>query len=243
VTGWLVDGDRRVDIEYSGSIYRLKVERAGSFLIDARQQRITVESRDDVPNHVFEQVLVGPPLIYLMACLGTVCLHASAVTIGGAAAVFLGVSGAGKSTLAAAIHEAGLDGMRRLCDDIVPVGLAGDVLEAYPRYPQLKLAPGEQAVVGSDREIPVRQIYLLERGNERGAGVDIERLDAADAALALIRHTIASRLFDDSLVAAHLDFAARASAVQVARLLYPDGLANLPKLIDWLDAQAVEANS
>jgi hypothetical protein len=55
------------------------------------------------------------------------------------------------------------------------------------------------------------------------------RLAVQEATLALVRHTVAARLFDRDLLAAHLTFCAQVAAtVPVKRLDYRRSFADLP---------------
>jgi len=69
---------------------------------------------------------------------GCLVLHASAVSVGDTAAIFLGPCGAGKSTTAAAFHAAGYDILE---DDVVAIEFENGTPTVLPGVPQLRLRP------------------------------------------------------------------------------------------------------
>jgi hypothetical protein len=65
--------------------------------------------------------------------------------------------------------------------------------------------------------------------------IKIRRLGHREASLALVRHTVAARLFDKDLLAQHLHFCAQATQmVNVYELSYPHNLELLPSVKDKL---------
>lgn len=163
-------------------------------------------------------LVLGPALCLALALRGAFCLHAGAVVVGGRIVAFLGDSGAGKSTLARLL------GWPRAADDILPV--AGPA--ARPRFPQLKLAPQDQPGAGLPEELPLAAFYCLDPPAET---VAVRPLSSRDAALSLVHHTVAARLFDPGLLDRHLGFCARLAAeVPVRALAYPRELGVGPRV-------------
>jgi hypothetical protein len=112
----------------------------GHFLIETPNQ-IDVLPHDGVSDHLISQPLLGIVMSVLLERRGTLCLHASAVDIGGRAALFLGDKGAGKSTLLSALVQAG---HTPLTDDLVAVTQARDAVDTLviqPGYARVKLWP------------------------------------------------------------------------------------------------------
>ena len=136
--------------------------------------------------------LFGPALILALARLGIYCLHASAYSEGATASVIVGNSGAGKSTLARAIR--GRAGALRLCDDITPITLRAGKLYVLPRFPQLKLTTVDQNL---PEAVPLKRLILL---NAAQAGTASAHQNLSPRAVfdALMRHTVASRLYSDA---------------------------------------------
>ena len=75
-----------------------------------------------------------------------------------------------------------------------------------PAFPQLKLpADGQPGAVAPER-LRLQAIYLLPTALEEvvGGGVEIAPLAPGEALAALLRHTVATRLFTADLLRAHL---------------------------------------
>jgi hypothetical protein len=119
----------------------------------------------------------------------------------------MGETGTGKSTLSEFAEREG-GGWRRLADDVVPLALGSGEPKALPHFPQLKLPSEAQWHPTQDRELPLARIYRLHRGAP-GSPVVIRRLSRRNATLAILKATVAGRLFAPSLRERHLDFAAR----------------------------------
>lgn len=128
--------------------------------------------------------------------------------------------------------------------DALPVTSgAGSTLLALPAYPQLKLAATEQPGTRAPERLGVTAVCLLHRATP---AVNFPRLRPRNAMLALIGHTMAARLFDRSLLDAHLAFCRRAAeSVPVFSLSYPRNLQGSRGvgqcLVDWLPASALRA--
>lgn len=241
-TGTLDDRTVTITARFDPSAgYAIDLDGGPSFRVTADGRDITLVHPCPIAldDPFLSQVILGPALLLALALHGTFALHASAVAIGGRAAVFLGDSGAGKSTLAAALGSRG-GGWQRLADDVLPVALdADDIAVALPEYPQLKLPPEAQYVAGGGRpeRVPIAALYLLDMSPDdasapttaptatpitSASAVTCEPITGSQALTTLIAHTIASRLFAPDLAARHFAFcAAVASAVPMKRLSYP----------------------
>jgi len=96
--------------------------------------------------------LIGPVLGFALRLRGTVCLHASSISIGGRAVALLGMAGAGKSTTAACF--AGL-GYPVVSDDVVVLTEEGSRFLVQPGYPRINLWPDSvRALFGSEDFLP-----------------------------------------------------------------------------------------
>jgi len=212
------DGTRRVTFE-DGE--RFEIDAGGSAIV-----RVAGSAVPEAAGRCLERAL-GAPLALALAPRGVYLLHASALVLADTALALSAPSGGGKSTLAAAGFRAGMD---RLADDQLPVRLDG-APAALPHFPQLKLAAAEGRGARGPREIPLGALVELAHSPAHREA-RIEPLSAAGGALALTRATVAARLFDEPLLAAH--FAACAEAAErmtVARLTYPSGLHRLPEAL------------
>jgi hypothetical protein len=228
-------GEHTCDVECrSGPAgYDLAVDGAGRWRIAADGSAIcyggdVTQASQGEPGadpRLVTQTLLGPALILALALQDTWCLHASAISCQGGAILFVGPSGAGKSTLAARLPAVSGGRWRTLSDDVLPValgatpGVPGPAV--LPHFPQLKLAPGCQPAQGQPERLPLRAIYLLDAPAPSGAPVTVEPVAAGVAAIALLGQTLAGRLFDGRLLAAHLSLCTRlATCVPVRRLVY-----------------------
>lgn len=101
----------------------------------------------------------------------------------------------------------------------------GTAATAFPRFPQLKLSPAQQPSSYLPERVPLAAVYLIDSPADRGAEVTSEPLEKRDALVALVSHTVATRLFGPDLLARHLElFGELAEAVPVRRLRYPRNL-------------------
>lgn len=187
------------------------------------------------------ELAVGAPLALALALHGTALLHAAALERAGGVLALLGASGAGKSTLAEAGRRRG-GAWRRAADDILPV-CWGEDAEALPAFPQLKLPAAEGWDAAAPSRLPLAGVVELERFEAApgSTGLSLERMAPAASAAALIRATVAARLFDEALLRWHFDRVTAAAARRpVWRLRYPSGRDGLGAALDRLDRFAAE---
>lgn len=227
--GWIVDASRQVAVWRHPQGLRLQVAGIGEFAVTADGTAVLRLEREIMAATLAEAVL-GPPLLLSLALHGIWCLHAGAVKAGDHAVALVGESGNGKSTLAAYLDDAGEGGWQRLADDALPIVLEPEGLMALPHYPQLKLSDASQYPVHAPARVPLAAVYVIAPPGSADP-VSLHRLERRQAMQALIRHTVAARLFDKPLLAAHLDFCAAAAArIPVWRLTYPHRQECLPQV-------------
>ncbi len=212
---------RRVRCVLQPDVYRIEIEGAGTFAVARTGGAVTVlggaAAGTAAGDTALAAALAGPPLALGFALRGTFCLHASAVEREGRAIAFLGESGAGKSTLARLLAGLPDGGWRRLADDLLPVALSPGGPEARPRFPQPGI--GGAAAAALPERLPLAAVYVL--AGPAGE-VAITPLAGRAGALALVRHTVAARLFAADLLARHLEHAAAVAAAAPVRVLtYP----------------------
>lgn len=225
-----------IDCEWSDGGYDLEVAGAGRFAVARDGRRIDCDGRPEGAEGFAEAVL-GPALILALALRDVWCLHASAMAADGGVVAFVGESGAGKSTLARELPALGALPYRRIADDVLPVALEAGRARVLPRFPQLKCPPDAQPGLAAPPSLPLAAVYVL--GPEE-AEVAAEPLGSGAAALALVRHTVAARLFTPELLARHMDFcAAVAGHVPVRRLRYPRTVETLPRIEGLLRLDAI----
>lgn len=223
VRGWVGRAWRDVACYRFGEAgCRIRIDGVGTFAIKGDGSVIALESPDISQDNeeTIAEALLGPVLAIALATRGVFCLHASALLAGGRAFALLGDSGAGKSTLAASLADR-VEGRQRLADDVLPVTADLDAITALPRFPQLKLPAGEQIRPDVPDRIPLGGVFVLDVPAEP-ARPAVAPLDSRAAAVTLIKHTVATSLFDERLLGPHIDFCASAAAhVPLWRLVYP----------------------
>jgi hypothetical protein len=193
--------------------HSLVYDDTGRFDISDGGALITWYRPTEEPPHLLEAVradVIGRVLALALHQQGVLCLHASAVSVGGNGIALLAPKGHGKSTLATALVRAGA---RLLSDDTVPVS-AGNRVELKPGVPQLRLrrdvalhlaserateASGARKLVidrldpqeVADRPVPFVAGYVLvpARPNDERPAVDRLPLSQVQATLALVEHT------------------------------------------------------
>jgi hypothetical protein len=230
------------------------VEGVGSILVRGGRE-IVVDPAPGVEERVLRLFLLGGALGLLLHQRGLFVLHASAVAVHDAAAVFLGMSGEGKSTMAAAMHARGHAVM---VDDVVAIDLsaAGRPL-VLPAFPQLKLWPDATGLLGdrpealsllhpdeekrarpardgfSQQPLPLAGIYVL----DEGACPEIEPLRPQEAFAELLCYSYAVGLLGPSAsTPAHfrqcVDLAGRAT---ISRLRRQRSLSALPEVAQFVE--------
>ena len=227
--GWVGGRLRQVESWRGRQGYLLRIEDAGEFEVSGDGARVgrrqPVEA--DRPDEEIAAAVLGPCLVLALALRGVWCLHASAAGPEHLAVALAGESGAGKSTLAAAL-AADVGGWRRIADDLLPLRLAGEAARALPRYPQSSLAPQLQWRPPAPAEVDLAAVCVLEPG---GGEVEVRALPRRQAALALVRQTVAARLFDAGLQGRHLGFCAElAQRLPVRVLRFPRRREALPAM-------------
>lgn len=202
--------------------------------------------------------LTGSVFGILMHLRGDIVLHASAVMVGGAAAVFCGASGAGKSTLAAALGRRGYPmlsddlcvlrpnarGMLEVAPDgrchklwqrsILGLGIDGRRGEGVRhRINKYYVTPGSVATDAA----PVALLYELQE-QRGGDAFGLEPLSLADAAHAIRAHAFRARMmWRLGQKQAYFRCAAQLSRqARIATLRRPFDFARLGEVLDLLEA-------
>ena len=219
-SSWLAGKDRKLSCSRTNEGFLIKVPQVANFLIAADQARISQlnSGNDQVSNTVFEEILLGPPLMLTLAINQLFALHASAVMVNNKAVLFVGRSGYGKSTLAHWLNE--LTPLTRLSDDISVLENTSKEFQFLPDFLQMKLPDCQQHA--NTPAIELGAIVLLNRKvNET---VALSQLDTLSSIQALVNHSVAAQLFDKPLAQQHLTFMSELTQnLPVYTLNYPDG--------------------
>lgn len=239
--GQLGSGQRHIECRWSDRGYSLQVDGVGHFRISDDGRQITRSDSGSEPDPAtptshqpLTETVLGPAMTLALALQGVWCLHASAVESRGEVVAFLGLSGAGKSTLGRELPR--LDShVRCAADDVLPVALDHDAVHVLPRFPQLKYRLDQQPGDALPVSLPLRRIYVLEPISDPSAELSAEPLSGTAAVLALVRHTVASRLFTQELLKRHMDACVQiAEFVEISGLCYPHRPASLDQARELL---------
>lgn len=229
---------------------RLSYDELGSFLVESGE-RVLCDPRSTavVEGETFRRVLENEILGLILHQRDYLVLHASAVSVDGKAAVFLGPRGAGKSTTATAFHRTGYP---MLEDDVVGIRFDGPEPTVVPGVPQLRLRDDAADALGvtdastpsseasyDKRYLPVEGVpdpatlagcYVLREGET----VSLEPLSGHKKILELIARTHARGLLSDT-DQSPVHFSHCSTVVETARfcvLKRPNDLGRLPDLVE-----------
>lgn len=212
----------------SDRAFWLQVPGVARFLVEDGR-RITLEPAPGIDEDSVRVFLLGSAMGALMFQRGLLVMHGNAVRIGERCLLCVGQSGAGKSTLAASFMRRGYD---VLADDVVPVDAEGRAVPGFPRIklwqdaatqlgfdtaPLRRIRPGMEkfnlpiAERHSDRPLPIRWVYLLNRDSEDG--IHMEPVRGMKRFPVMRRNTYRVRYLDGmALRAEHLKLCARLSS-------------------------------
>jgi hypothetical protein len=214
---------------------------------------------DPAYEHLVEIRLLGGTFSLWLELRGIPALHASAVVVGGRAAVFLATNSGGKSSLAASLMQAGYP---LLTDDVLPLERRGETFLGRPGYPQMRMWPHQaqrflghyedldivhpayskrRVTVGEnglgtfcDDPRPLACFYLPERRDpaEWGTGIEITPISRGEALMVLVGQSFVPNTVQAlGLQPQRLSlFAPLVSRVPMRRLIYPDGFDYLPRV-------------
>jgi hypothetical protein len=216
---WQVGRDAYFWFRYSDGI---------EFVIDRQGTRIWGRQPEQAAGEDVAWYLLGPIVGFVLRLRGVMCLHASAVAVGGRALALMGSQGAGKSTTAAIFARWGYP---VLADDVLAVREQGAAILAYPASPALDLWPeAVQYLYGSpdalprltpvesidpaydkrcldltadgyhfqSEPLPLGAIYIL-TSPRRPGGPRLEPLEGGKGMIALARNTYRADLLDKQM--------------------------------------------
>lgn len=241
-------GGRR--IQASPDRCRLSYESYGSFIVeDGQRARFDPRSEDVLEMKVIRRLLENEILGVLLHQRGRLMLHASAVSIDGRVAVFLGPRGVGKSTTAAAFYDSGHEIME---DDIVSVRSEGDTPVVDPGVPEMRLHADAVGALGigdtttypndggSDKHYrqftdvpapaPIGAFYVLRSGDS----LSVEDISEREQLFNLIESTYTQGMLSDTGQAStHFQQCANVVGTTPVRVLErPNDIDVLPELVD-----------
>jgi len=233
---------------------RLTYDSVGTFLIEEGHRiRCDPASLGGETHKIFRRVLENQAMTVVMLQRGLLVLHASAVVVSGAAAVFVGSRTAGKSTTTAAFHRRGHS---MLADDVVAIRFEDGQSTVVPGVPQIRLSPEAadalelDPVCSYDRDwdtekvyypieaqadaTPLGSIYSLEDTDH----ISIEPFEGLTPFFELVTNTYAQGLLPDTRTTAdHFGQCSQVVASTPVRLLRrPKRFDRLPEVVDLVAA-------
>ena len=241
---WLGGGERRIEAISGEDGALLRIEGGGEYSVLKSGEivlRGSPSPLDDDAARLAAEIVFGPALLLQLAWRGRFALHASAIERDGQAIAFLGDSGAGKSTVAAAfgqLSNRSSGGWRRVADDILPVVWACGHPHAAPRFPQFKMALDQQYPPSDPALLRLAGLYLLTAPARADPPQAVaEPLPRKEALLALVRHTVASKLFDAQHQGSLFQNLAQATTnLPIQLLVYPHTAAALATVLERVEA-------
>lgn len=252
--GWdAVEPNVRVHAFRLANGYRLQFDDTGVFDVSSDGHEISWRPSPSADERAARLDLTGRVLALALHIGGCLCLHASAVSIGGRAVAFLAPKGSGKSTLAVALERAGAELMS---DDIVPVELTPSPV-ARPGAHSVRMFRDTAAMLGMHMDLamdastskpmfrdsaigrrrvhaaPLDALYLLSSVAAPDAPpVHRERLSEPDAVMRVLGQTKIGVLLGGQEAAAVLKRTADlVSAVPVYELTVARDLARLDDVV------------
>lgn len=203
----------QVSVSEAAPLFDLDLSQFGAYRFDEQNSRFAVLRAAKTPELGREAVL-GPLLLHALAHRRIFVMHASALQrVDASAVLFTANSGVGKSTLA---RTAQSSGWRRIADDLLPIAAKNGKAWVLPHLPQPKLAAEEQYPVDAPAALPLAGFVEI----RRGAASALKRLGPAATLERVLRSTVATRVFSNTSLRAHLQFCRQmASAVAQGDLL------------------------
>lgn len=214
-----------VTVYESENILQINVEDQPVCQVNQNSRHILIISSKFVKQELVMEVVFGPALIMLLTLQGVYSMHGSCVKTLNGTALFIGDSGVGKSTLSSGegLH------WQQLSDDVLPVMKREDVyigLTSFPQFKAMHLHSGNKL---SQFTHSLDAIYVL--SGQDAERTIIKRVGGVKALLALIRHTVSAKLFDEQQLVYHLNFINQLiTEVPVYELSYPRRIDKLGKL-------------
>lgn len=254
--------DSMLAVAVEKDVVRLELRDFGRFQISGGDCILYQPLPGEASSSVLPTIL-GLCLGILLHQRGIFTLHASAVRHDEGCVAFVAHKGTGKSTTCANLHS---HGYAVVTDDVLAITFDDDGLPfVRPAFPLVKLRPDSVSSLGltpddlprltpryerrrlrvadtfSNEPLPLKQIYLLEDGDE------FECLDLSQQQgfIQLLTHSYVVRVLGRTAATPH--HFSRCSSIMkhvpVRRLRRPRDLSRMPELIDLIEADLAQAES
>ena len=205
--------------------YLLRFPDLADYTVSGDGKRVSCRPVPGVSDETIRHLYLNQVLPLALSRLGKLVLHASAVNVGGRAAVFMAESGRGKSTLAASFA---INGCAFLTDDglvLEETGNGYDVLPSHPsirlwedsqsalvppgapELPRLSYTPKARFLAGDHiaycaEPRPLHRVYVL---GQNAARLVINKLSPSEALIELVKHSFLLDIEARELVASQFD--------------------------------------
>lgn len=239
----------------SPEIYVINFPDAAVYWIHSHQGLIKWAEYRDIAIQTRYHLLLDQVIPRSLSAMGDTVLHASAVSVGKEALVFIGDSGAGKSTLSAHL---GRTQSPLLSDDCLVIQEDSERVSAIASYPGLRLWPDSlgmmnvdensldmssgysrkrRLAVGSDviefyeQSIPIKSVFVLRNRHKDSdaQAVSIELVKAQEKVVNLIEHSFRLDITDRDHTVREFETLARlAGKLPMYWLSYPRRYDMLP---------------
>lgn len=252
---WRDGKDVVLSLAQQGSQYWLRFPDLADFLLQPEAGQILVSPSSAADESTLEHLLVDQVLPRFLAHFAQLLIHASALTINGRLALFIGPSGWGKSTLAGLLQQCG---HAVHSDDCVQIRTTNGQHVALPTYPSLRLFPDSLEALYAEAQdtspvssyseklrvplshpvsaqyaAPVDALYLLGDPTEAGESVQICPSSPSHTCQALIGHSFRLDLSDQNGNAEHFArCAAMVNTIPAYRINYPRDFNQSPALVE-----------
>ena len=242
-----------------GGSYLLRFPKLADFEVSCDGREVLGVPAPRLRPSTLEHLFLNQVRPLALSRQGRFVLHASAVDIGGAAIAFAGASGFGKSTLAAAFAAAGNP---FLTDDGLELQWRAGVPYAVPNHPSIRLHADSEAALGirgesappleytgkqrfmagprlphAPKPMPLKALMFVRKPTN--LGVDMGRVDSAEALVEIVRHSFLLDMTEQELLSQHFDEIARLARLPIHHLLrYPRRFADLPRVLAAIEEHA-----
>lgn len=233
ISAYVIDRVRDLTLQTERGRTTLAIEGLGTHQVSHRGEICSDHYLD--PER-WAQLLCGPLLPLALARHQRFQLHASAAVVGPCLVLICGLSGSGKSTLGRTLQRRGYT---LIADDVVTLNQRAPLFAGAFPQPKWPRWGGDICRLDAS-QLPHRtRLIVLQPGSQQSPR--LSRLSTGAATLALARHSVASRLFDPSLLRRHLDWCADlAERIEVLELRYRRHLDALEPMASLLES-SVEA--